>query len=588
MIYLRRPVFIFLSVLFLFPWAFIKLNAGNPVDSLRRVLQRPGPDTSKINALNKLGWEMFLTGEYPRTMDYTSRAIAISKMTGYEPGLAEAYNIRGVVFSNWGNYNKALDNYLLSLEINEKRHNERNVSRNLMNIGIVNMYQENYPKALDYFSRSLASNEKRNDKAGIASNLSNMALVNKSQGKYEKALEYYRQSLKICEEIQSEHNMASNLLNMGMVFKAIGDSAISRGDEALARKNFELAMSHYLQALKIQEKNSDIAGMAYAYGSIGDLYILQKKYDAALDYISQAMKFAGQIASPELTGLNHNAFAKVYKLTGDFKSALWHKEEAVRISDSIYTSESAKTLLQKEMEFEYSKKEAAIQAASKAEQEKIRAIAAAEKRKQQLISTATGIGLILVFLFSVFMYNRYRVTQRQKKIIQLQKHEVEEKNREIQDSIVYAQRLQKAILPPQEYMDTFFPENFVLYKPKDIVAGDFYWLENVNADAGENNSNASGDYTLVAVADSTGHGVPGAMVSVVCSNALNRAVHEFGLRDTGEILDKTTDIVLETFVKSDEDIKDGMDISLLAVNKKDNTITWSGANNSLWYIVPGD
>lgn len=162
------------------------------------------------------------------------------------------------------------------------------------------------------------------------------------------------------------------------------------------------------------------------------------------------------------------------------------------------------------------------------------------------------------------------VMKQKDEIIQ-QKHLVEEKQKEITDSINYAKRLQQAILPPQEFISRYVPDNFILYKPKDIVAGDFYWAEHI------------GTKFFIAAADSTGHGVPGAMVSVVCSNALNRSVKEFGLNETGKILDKTRELVIETFEKSGTDVKDGMDISLICIDKSNRKITWSGANNPLWY-----
>lgn len=151
-------------------------------------------------------------------------------------------------------------------------------------------------------------------------------------------------------------------------------------------------------------------------------------------------------------------------------------------------------------------------------------------------------------------------------------NQLQEKNKEITDSITYAKRIQDAILPPISLMKEKFPNSFVLFKPKDIVAGDFYWMEEIN------------NIIFIAAADCTGHGVPGAMVSVVCSNALNRAVKEFELYDTGKILDKVTDLVLETFEKSANEVKDGMDISILSLNKKTGQINWSGANNPLWYF----
>jgi serine phosphatase RsbU (regulator of sigma subunit) len=161
---------------------------------------------------------------------------------------------------------------------------------------------------------------------------------------------------------------------------------------------------------------------------------------------------------------------------------------------------------------------------------------------------------------------------KQKEELEQQKEIIEEKNKDITDSINYAKRIQDAILPPIELIQQKLPDTFLLYKPKDIIAGDFYWMEEID------------HIVFIAAADCTGHGVPGAMVSVVCSNALNSAVKEFGLRDTGKILDKTRELVLETFKKSGEEIKDGMDISLLAIDATHEKISWSGANNQLWYI----
>jgi ligand-binding sensor domain-containing protein/serine phosphatase RsbU (regulator of sigma subunit) len=158
-------------------------------------------------------------------------------------------------------------------------------------------------------------------------------------------------------------------------------------------------------------------------------------------------------------------------------------------------------------------------------------------------------------------------------LIEAQKTLVEEKNKDIMDSITYAKRLQEAILPPTQLIKTNFPDSFVLYRPKDIVAGDFYWMEK------------SGDTILLAACDCTGHGVPGAMVSVVCSNALNRALKEFKIKETGKLLDQTRKLVIETFEKSESNVNDGMDISFCAINLKEATLEWSGANNPLWIIT---
>lgn len=150
--------------------------------------------------------------------------------------------------------------------------------------------------------------------------------------------------------------------------------------------------------------------------------------------------------------------------------------------------------------------------------------------------------------------------------------ELEVKNQEIIDSITYAKRIQQAILPPEHFFHKHLPDSFVAYLPKDIVAGDFYWMET------RENS------VIFAAADCTGHGVPGALVSVVCHNALNRSVREFDLKTPSDILDQTAIIVDETFEKSTQEVKDGMDISICSISLSSRTLNWAGANNPLWII----
>lgn len=157
--------------------------------------------------------------------------------------------------------------------------------------------------------------------------------------------------------------------------------------------------------------------------------------------------------------------------------------------------------------------------------------------------------------------------------IELQRDEISAKHREIQDSIKYAKRIQSAILPPLDLFNQKLKGSFVYYVPKDIVAGDFYWIEEHK------------NTTFFAACDCTGHGVPGAMVSVICRNGLNQTVREYDLDSPAKILDKTRDIIISEFEKSEEEVKDGMDIALCAL--KGDILSYSGANNPLWIIRKG-
>jgi serine phosphatase RsbU (regulator of sigma subunit) len=202
-----------------------------------------------------------------------------------------------------------------------------------------------------------------------------------------------------------------------------------------------------------------------------------------------------------------------------------------------------------------------------------------ELKNNRTILIISFVGLAAISLFLVLLIFSYKQKQKINAEINLKNQKleiaynvVEEKNREITDSINYAKRIQNAILPPRKLVKEYIPDSFILYKPKDVVAGDFYWMEQKE------------DKILFAAADCTGHGVPGAMVSVICNNGLNRSVREYGLIDPGKILDKTRDVVISEFEKSEEEVKDGMDISLCALDFKNQTLCWAGANNPLWII----
>ena len=192
------------------------------------------------------------------------------------------------------------------------------------------------------------------------------------------------------------------------------------------------------------------------------------------------------------------------------------------------------------------------------------------------------LGMIFIMVFALILVQVYRNKRKANSLLSLQKNEIEqqslvlqEKNHEILDSITYAKRIQKAILPTDDFWFHELKNSFVWYEPKDIIAGDFYWMIEHEG------------LLLFAAADCTGHGVPGAMVSVVCNNALNRSVKEFGLVDPGKILDKTRELVINEFEKSEDDVKDGMDIALICLDKKTNEVDYAGAHNSLWVIRKG-
>ena len=190
------------------------------------------------------------------------------------------------------------------------------------------------------------------------------------------------------------------------------------------------------------------------------------------------------------------------------------------------------------------------------------------------ISLMGGLGLVLVFAF--FIFNRLRVTRRQKKVIEEQKEIVEEQKKDITDSIQYAENIQKSLLPSAEEL-SLIPDGFVLFQPKDIVSGDFYWMQNYQG------------RLYLAACDCTGHGVPGAFMSMIGSSLLDEAVIEKGLTKPNEIFYEVRKGFINALKQTGEkgQQKDGMDATLIAWDKNDK-LEFSVANNPLLLIRNGE
>jgi serine phosphatase RsbU (regulator of sigma subunit) len=256
--------------------------------------------------------------------------------------------------------------------------------------------------------------------------------------------------------------------------------------------------------------------------------------------------------------------SEVYKEMGNSTKELKYYKLYSETKDSLFNQNTAAQVVKMSAIYETEKKEKEIELLNK-EKEKQAALSLEETKRKNIIIFSVAGGLVLVILFSVFLFNRFRVTNQQKIVI-------EEKQKEITDSITYAKRIQEAILPPESFIKNVLPNAFFLYKPKDIVSGDFYWVEQKD------------NKVLFAAVDCTGHGVPGAFVSIVGHNGLTRAINEFGLTQPAQILNKLNELVEETLRQKDNEVRDGMDISLCCIDFSNNQLQYAGANNPLYLV----
>lgn len=514
-------------------------------------------------------------GNITEALTYYHKALSIQEEIQDNKGASYSLNNIGYVYNNLSDIPKALEYYHKGLKIQEAIKDTNGIAISYINIGFIYRDQGDLNKALEYYSKALKLKETIKDQEGVAVALINIASTKQLQGNKKEALETYDKCFKIYSGLNDKYGMASTLVNTGYVYR-----------EA---KEYDNALNYFNKALKIQEEIEDKAGMAVGYTNIASALFRLGDSNAAQQKAEQSLKMNQELGYPEAIGHASNLLSRIYYKNGDFKLAYEMHVLYKEMADSLRNENNRKSTIQKGFQYAYDKKVTA-DSLKVAEERKVNDIKFKQERTQRY---ALYGGLFLVILFSLFVYNRFKLSQKQKGIIQTQKHIVEEKQKEIIESITYAKSLQEAILPPFDLVKKYLPDSFIYYKPKDIVAGDFYWMhvsESGHEKTPDNSIGLPSTYEsqlFIAAADCTGHGVPGAMVSVVCSNALNRAVNEFQLTDPGKILDKTRDLVIQTFEKSGRNVKDGMDISLISIiqnNQNKTQIKWAGANNPLWMI----
>ncbi len=403
-----------------------------------------------------------------------------------------------------------------------------------------------------------------------------MALAYSNIGELDSAFSQYVSILKF-ESIKNNHDLQSRLYNnMGSLFRA-------KQEIDSAALYFEKAYTSAEIAGRLEGMAASKLKMGNLRGSGGDL---QGAYDDCLTAFN-LFKEAGVLRRQDAC---LECLYEASKGLNNFQDALSWYEQSLVLKDSFVTSNAVENIKRVENQFllAQTKLEDSLMLAesNKLNAEKLRTKNAEikqkelEKEKDLYIKYALFFGLLIIVLTGIYVFKKYKDSQKQKKTIELAHAELGVKNKEITDSINYAKRIQNAILPSERQMKNALPNSFVLYKPKDIVAGDFYWIESFTEVSDTNGTTKNG--VLFAAADCTGHGVPGAMVSVVCNNGLKRSVREFGLKKPGEILDKTRELVVNEFGESEEEVKDGMDIALCLI--EENKLSYAGAHNPLWII----
>ncbi|MCD4653684.1 tetratricopeptide repeat protein, partial [bacterium] len=474
------------------------------------------------NALLNLGVIYQNLSNYGKALECQKEALQIAESIGSKDGIAKSTNNIGSIYLYQGDYDKALDNYLISLKLQEEIEDKMGISMALNNIGYAYDKLMNYDKALEYFTNSLKLFEELEDRFYVAGSLNNIGNIYHHLKNYDKALHYFLRSLKLKKELGNKAKIANALNNIGEVYYGLN--------------KFEQALEYYFRSLAIIQDVGNNWGICNTSICIAKIYVKSGDYALADEHLDRAFSLAKEIKAKALIANCYSWYSELFAARGEYSKALEHYKLFVKTKDSIFTEESSKKIAEMQTKYETEKKE------KEAEIYRLRNVELAEANLA--ITEAKEI--------------------------------IEEKNRHITGSIEYARRIQQAVLPTPEKMAAAIPEYFVVYRPKDIVSGDFYWFSHIN------------DRLILAVVDCTGHGVPGAFMSMIGSMLLNVIVNEN--RETGpaKILGWMHAEVRSALKQHEVDTEtmDGMDICLCSIDRKNNRLIFAGASRPL-YLVRG-
>ncbi len=509
---------------------------GQNITDLEQSL-KTSDDADKANIYNQLA-ELNLSNKPEKSIEYAQLSVKFAKQNKdiFEEALA---NI------NLGDANKVLKNnsnaitfFNLASQLLINSKNNANLSVVYAKLSSLYILENNLEKA---FSINELANElfiRTNDKKGSANCLINIGDIYGKQTKYEGAIKNYNEALKYYQSTNDNKMLVRLYSRIGNTYSNFGDFNnakinLNKAFDIASKNNLNSDAETILKSIEVVNKNST------NFNKSQTNFAAQEKHTLVdnADYLIRQ----NNLSITEIEKLSIENQVKAFKLKAQQDELIKTKIEADNKAKKIL-------LLEKETEL----KEINLQ-------------------KQKVIIFIISLSLAIVTLLVLFIVHSLRITKKQKNIIQVQKNIVDEKQRRIISGINAASIIQSSILPRKNLLDKLLLKHFIIYLPKDIVSGDFYWVKDL------------GSEILFAVIDCTGHGVPGAFMSLLGYNLLERIVMEKKIRQPNQILDELNTSIIQTMA-DDKDVvyvKNGMDMTLIKLNKVTNELEFCGAKNNL-------
>lgn len=556
-----------------------KTNAQTPVlDSIQQLIDNAANDTTRLKHRVAYAGELVYVNP-SKSIILLEEAIIEAQALSYTKAEADALYYKAIAESFEGNYQESLKLMVIATSIFQKIGNELGVARCYGGIGNIYYFLNNFPKAIEYFENALKIYKKNNLVIGIAACFGNLGLIYQETNQLDKALEYQKKGLEL--EINKGYK------------RGIAISYISIASLLITMERLDEAKDNALKAIKISESLKDSSTLSDSYLRLAECYRKQGMTDSAQFYINKTIEINYKIKAYHQLAYALETQTNIYDYLGKYKSALKSHRELLSIKDTLLNSEKTAQIIEVQTKFDTERKEKENQLLTE------------QNRRQRNTLYGSFLFIILVFSLAIsIFFSRKKVRdsnkaliilntelQQQKEEIQTQAESLDQANmaiqnqkelieinhRKITDSIVYASVIQSAMLPAEQSFGKIFSDYFVYYKPKNVVSGDFYWLKE------------KANTIVFAVADCTGHGVPGSLLSIMGISYLNEIVGLNNELTPSKVLEELRNAVKSTLGHSlSPDIrKEGIEIAFCIYNPKSMTLMYSGAKLSLWICRNG-
>ncbi|MEW6470444.1 MAG: tetratricopeptide repeat protein [Bacteroidota bacterium] len=498
-------------------------------------------------------------GRFEESESAAMDALRLSGEKALKGYLFDCYNQLGSIYKDKGDYNRSLEAYFKALKEAERTQDAMEMGSCYNNIANVYKYIGEFEIALKYYRSSIPFFTV-SDSSALAGAYNNIGTVYKEAGRADSAEFYYFRSLGIYQLMKDSYGLATCYSNIGGIY--------------FDRADYLRALEYDLKSMDLYTKLGNVLNIIVSLNNIAGDFIELGDLDKALDYSTRSLDLAVKHGLYMDAQLACQSISEIYALRKDFENAYHWFRQAKAYSDTLGREENKKAMLELQAQYETEKKEKEIEILNE------------KNSKNQIIIYSSGAGIVMVFSLALLAWSRYRGKQRanvllesQNREIQAQKEIIETKNKDITDSIHYAKRIQSAILPSDEQVRSLLPGSFVFFRPKDIVSGDFYWVDKWGEDV------------FFAAVDCTGHGVPGALMSVVGYNLLNQALNEHGISRPHLILNELNKGVAKMLRQRAEEgqgsVQDGMDVALCSYNRDKMLVEYGGAFNALYHVSDG-